>query len=71
MDWSDIGNFVDKAGVVGVLILVIAGFVKKWWVLGWTYRECQDREHEWKRLALAGTRIAEHFVGIRTSDEEA
>lgn len=68
--WEQLIKYVDKAGVVLILILVIIGGFKRWWVWGSFYdAKCRESE-EWKSLALSThlsnkrlERTAERAVG--------
>jgi hypothetical protein len=55
---------VGDAGVLGLLILILYGLTKKWWVVGWAYEEVRKERDEWKELALSGTRAAERAVDL-------
>lgn len=59
MEWGTVLSIVDKGGVVALLILILLGGVRRWWVFGWVYREEKERSQEWRSLALSGTKIAE------------
>lgn len=62
MDANSILSLLDKGGVVGLLVVLFVGGLRKWWVFGWSYTEALAREQEWKTLALTGTKIAEKVV---------
>lgn len=38
-------KYVQAAGVLGILILALIGFSRKWWVFGWTYAD-KEKESE-------------------------
>lgn len=52
-------DYVSKAGVVVILIVILYGGWRRWWVFGWQYRDCVDEKNEWKEAALKSTHIAE------------
>lgn len=52
-------DYVSRGGVIVLLVLILYGGWKKWWVFGWQYRECVDEKNEWKFAALKSTHIAE------------
>jgi hypothetical protein len=64
---GELFEVADKAGAILILLIILLGAVKGWWVTGWQYREAQNRENEWKQLALTGTKLAEQ-VAQRTPD---
>lgn len=47
-----------------LLIAVVWGGIKRWWVFGWAYEELKQERDEWKMLAKTGTMVAE--AGVRT-----
>ncbi len=55
---------ISEAGVIGLLVLVGVGLVKKWWVVGWAYDDVRAERDEWKELALSGTRTTERAVEV-------
>lgn len=62
MDLGQIGDFIQKAGVVGLLAFAIVGGYKGWYVFGWQYRAKEDECDDWKRIALRGMDLAETSV---------
>ena len=64
-----VGLFSD-AGVVGVLVFIIVGGYRQWFVWGWAYRDKTREADEWKRLALSGTALAEKAIGVAKRDQE-
>ena len=64
MDFNDILNFVDKGGTIGLLVVILIGGMRAWWVWGWLYREVVEEKNEWKDIALRGIISAEEAVDI-------
>lgn len=65
-------DYVDKFGVIGLLLLAMALFLRGDIVPGKTYKAqikglIKDRD-EWKQRALRGTRLAEHAVDVVERD---
>lgn len=52
-------DYVSRAGVVVMLVLILYGGWRKWWVFGWQYRDCVEEKNEWKAVALKSTHIAD------------
>jgi hypothetical protein len=59
-------DYVNAGGVVALLLMVLAGGIKQWWVFGWYYKELLGRhsalseeKDAWKELALRSTNLAE------------
>lgn len=65
---SAVVDFLDKAGTLGMLVFLLFGLMRRWLVIGWVYNEAQEREQEWKRLALTGTKIAEAAFASKEAD---
>jgi Mn2+/Fe2+ NRAMP family transporter len=47
--------------LVFALVLLWAG-ARKYWVFGWTYRDCVEEKNEWKKAAMRGVAVAERAV---------
>lgn len=62
---GDIIQWVRDGGIIALLIVIIYGGIKQWWVYGWMYRSQQAELEEWKRLALSGTLLAEKAVELQ------
>lgn len=61
---SDILSTVRDAGVIGLLVIIIVGGHRKWWVWGYLYDQVLKERDEWKTLALRGTELADRMVTI-------
>ncbi len=61
-------TLIDRGGVVAVLVLIIAGSLRGWWVPGWLYRQdaakAQSEVMTWRGLALNGTDLAKRAVTL-------
>lgn len=62
MDANQIFDFISKGGVAALMILILVGGSKEWWVYGVTYREMKQDRDDWRDMALAGTQLAESAV---------
>lgn len=58
-DWTPIIRLVSDGGMIGLLVAILIGGVRQWWVFGWTYRDKARESEEWKVLALQGVTTAE------------
>lgn len=56
------------SSLILVLVILYGGW-KKWWVFGWQYREKDAEKNEWKDAALRGTRVAERAVSLHAQQE--
>lgn len=59
MDLPQIAAVVRDLGITGLLVAILYGGAKRWWVFGWLYEAKTREADEWKTLALRGTHIAE------------
>lgn len=53
---------VNDLGIVGLLLVIIIGGLRGFWVWGWLYREEQRDKNEWKAIALQALGITEKVV---------
>lgn len=52
LDPLAIADFIQKAGVIGVLVFVLVGGARKVWVFGYQFEEMQADRDRWRDLAL-------------------
>jgi len=64
-------DFIQAGGIVGILLLILVGGFRRWWVFGWYYNELMERHTNmrqerdaWKELALRSTNLAESLQEI-------
>jgi hypothetical protein len=69
--FAELLKLISQGGVLGILIFMVFGGYKQWWVFGWTYREEKERtskaekeRDDWRDLALHGTNLAEQTVDL-------
>ena len=55
-------TLASQGPLVAMLLFFLLGFVKRWWVLGWTYDEKAKSHDEYKALALKLLNVAERAV---------
>lgn len=63
-------QLLNAAGVLAVLVLVLYGGLRKWWVYGWTYREAREDLRECKELLYASQGLADRAIQWRTGDRD-
>jgi hypothetical protein len=68
---AEILKYVSQGGVLGLLIVILFGGYKRWWVFGWIYKESEERvakaekeRDDWRDIALHGTTLAEQTVDL-------
>lgn len=59
-------NYADKLGVVVVLLIILLGGVRKWWVFGWVHqaevernKQLEDAIDAWRETAFKATGVAD------------
>lgn len=57
-------DYISKAGFIGLLLVIIYGGMKQWWVFGWLYKQERDEKEEWKNVALRSQHIATASTNI-------
>lgn len=61
-------DFLDLAQRVGlpvaILLVILWGGAKGYWVFGWVYRMKERESDFWRELALKGTDLAEKTVEV-------
>lgn len=61
--------WLDAAlGPLGLLVFLLVGVVwggiKQWWVFGWQYREATRDRDDWRALALQGANAADKTAAV-------
>lgn len=62
---SNIVDYIQSGGVIALLVVFFFGLNKKWWVMGWQYKEKEDEVTRWMELALRSTNLAESLERLR------
>jgi len=65
MDPLSLYGLIQTGGVVGVLLIIIVGFVKRWWVLGWQYKAIEESNAKWMELALRSTNLSQSIADMK------
>lgn len=66
-------DYISRGGFIALLLVIMWGGVKRWWVFGWQYEECREEAREWKDVALRSQHIANTSasIGEKLIDREA
>lgn len=64
MDVQQLLQIVNTGGVVALLMLIVVGIQRGWYVPSRYYDDIVKDRNEWKELALTGTRAAERAVTV-------
>lgn len=59
MTVGQILELLTQGGVVGLLVLIVVGGWRRWYVWQWQYRDMQNDRDWWRKIALRGTGLAE------------
>jgi len=71
MDMTTLVQAVQSGGVLGLLLAIVIGGSRGWWVYGRTYEEMRDERDEWKQLATgAVTTVKEIVVSMEPMVEQ-
>lgn len=65
MDITSTYNLIQAGGVIAVLLVIICGFYKKWWVMGWQYKAIEESNARWMELALRSTNLSQSIAEIK------
>lgn len=57
-------QFLKDAGIVGLLVFILIGGSRQWWVWGYQFRDLKQERDWWRDTALRGTQMAERAVDI-------
>lgn len=63
-DGTALVEFLNRTGVLGVLILNVVGFLRGWVVPRREYEALKEDRDEWKRLALASTETTQRATRV-------
>lgn len=63
---SQVITTVRDAGAIGILVMILLGGYKKWWVWGYMYESAIKERNEWRNIALRGTELADRIVEVTT-----
>jgi hypothetical protein len=64
VDLMTLAEKLSGAGLATLLIMILVGGWRQYWVFGWQFKQLQDERDEWKRMALRGTDFAERAVSL-------
>ena len=69
---TDVISLVPDLGVAALLLVIIYGGFKKWWVFAWTYQDLLDRHEKlrqdrdkWQDIALHSTNLVESIAKLK------
>lgn len=63
-------TLLRDGGALGLVVLLIIGGMRGWYVWGWHLRETQAECQEWKQIALRGTEIADRSLDVAAKKEQ-
>jgi len=65
-------NLISKLGVVSLLVLIVYGGFKRWWVFSWVYQDLLERHEKlredrdnWQQIALRSTNLVETMTDLK------
>lgn len=72
MSLEEVKNWVpllNSASVLVLLVLVLYGGLKKWWVYGWLYEQTRNDLREAKDLLYTSQGLADRALRLRAGPE--
>lgn len=55
-------DLITKGGIIGLLIAVLIGGMRQWWVFGWQYRQVVSERDEFKKALMDSLEVARKVV---------
>lgn len=55
-------QYVQSGGVLGLLLVIVLGGARGWWVYGWQWALLQKERDEWKALATGAVTSVKEIV---------
>jgi hypothetical protein len=66
---NSVFDWIQSGGIIGLLLFILVGGARKWWVFGWQYKDLDERLEKieqsntmWMQLALRGVNVTEKLV---------
>lgn len=70
---QSIFDYIQAGGIIAMLVFILIGGARRWWVFGWQYKELYDKYEKveqsnatWMQLALRGVNVTEKIVDANT-----
>ena len=55
-------DLVMKGGVIGLLVVMLLGGMRQWWVFGWQYRQVVSERDEFKKALMDSLEVTRKVV---------
>jgi len=69
IDVSTLLEIVQSGGIIALLIVIIYGGSKNWWVFGWQYRKQVEETEWWKNVCVRLLNISESAIEKQKENE--
>jgi len=64
IDLSGLFGLLDRGGTLAVLVVIIYGGMRRWYVWGWHYDEMRRERDAWRQRALRAGRLGEQSTEV-------
>lgn len=55
-------DLIAKGGIIGLLVVILVGGMRQWWVFGWQYRQVLGERDEFKKALVDSLEVARKVV---------
>lgn len=74
-DPKSVFDWIQSGGIIGLLVFILVGGQRRWWVFGWQYKDSEERRIKveesnvmWMQLALRGANVTEQIIKTVADD---
>jgi hypothetical protein len=72
VDLDNILTLISRLGVVSMLVLIVYGGFRRWWVFSWVYQDLLERHEKlredrdnWQQIALRSANLVETMTELK------
>lgn len=64
MTLDQVLDFLNRGGMLALLIVILVGGHRKWWTFGWIYQEKAREAEEWKERAWRSANTTDKALDV-------